>query len=254
MPHIDQYSFAALPVEMLFNSTHLGVSTAFVWVERDRFFLVTNWHNVSGKDPNTGKHLSPTAAEPNKLKVQFNGKNPLDKKIAKVVSVRDAHGAPLWLVHPVYGNKVDVVALPLEDYPDVEMHPINRMLNANLALKVGMDVFVVGFPFGTAVGDLPIWKRGSIASEPELTPAAQLHIFVDTASRPGMSGSPVIRRSWLHHLMADDSMTFGKIVTRFIGVYSGRTSTRDPLDAQLGFTWPAAFLPEIVSGAKIDCA
>jgi hypothetical protein len=38
--------------------------------------------------------------------------------------------------------------------------------------------------------------------------------------------------------------------TRFIGVYSGRLSTSDPLDAQLGLVWPEALVDEIASGAK----
>jgi Trypsin-like peptidase domain len=253
MPAIDQCSVAAIPVEMFFNGTNLSVGTAFVWAEGDRFFLITNWHNVTGKDPNTGKHLSKTAAEPNRLKVWFNEKDKLGNKVAKFVPVRDSSGAPLWFVHPAHGNQIDIVALPLEKYPDVEMYPINTMPNRDLAVQIGRDVFVLGFPFGIRPGGFPIWKRGSIASEPEITPIAQLHMFIDTASRPGMSGSPVIRRSWNTHAMADGNTELGVgAATKFIGVYSGRTASQDPLDAQLGLIWSASFVAEIVSGAKID--
>jgi Trypsin-like peptidase domain len=253
MPRIDQYSVAAIPIEMFFNDTNLSVGTAFVWACDEQFFLITNWHNVSGKDPNTGKHLSKTAAEPNRIRVWFNQKGRLGAKVAKFVSIRDSDGAPLWSVHPKHGNKIDVVALPLETYPDVEMYAINHMTNENLLVQIGMDVFVLGFPFGIGPGGFPIWKRGSIASEPDLAPLAQLHVFVDTASRPGMSGSPVIRRSWGSHMMADGSVAMGTgSATMFVGVYSGRIVSQDPLDAQLGLTWPASFVPEIVSGAKLD--
>jgi hypothetical protein len=40
--------------------------------------------------------------------------------------------------------------------------------------------------------------------------------------------------------------------TKFIGVYSGRLASQDPLDAQLGLTWPASFIPEIIAGGKVD--
>jgi len=40
--------------------------------------------------------------------------------------------------------------------------------------------------------------------------------------------------------------------TKFIGVYSGRLATTDPLDAQLGLTWPAQLVTEIVAGSKRD--
>ena len=85
---IDPYSVAAIPIEMFFNSTNLSLGTAFVWAEGEQLFLITNWHNVSGKDPISGKHLSKTAAEPNRLKVWFNQKNQLGDKVAKFILSR----------------------------------------------------------------------------------------------------------------------------------------------------------------------
>ncbi len=251
---IDPYSVAAIPIEMFFNSTNLSLGTAFVWAEGEQLFLITNWHNVSGKDPISGKHLSKTAAEPNRLKVWFNQKNQLGDKVAKFIPILDPDGRPLWLMHPTHGSGIDVVAIQLkENYTDVEPYPINAMPNDDLAVHVGMDVFVLGYPFGIPPGGFPVWKRGSIASEPQLSPAAQLHISIDTASRPGMSGSPVIRRSWGTHMMAGDSIITGPLTaTKFVGVYSGRIASTDPLDAQLGLTWPVSFVPEIVLGGKID--
>jgi hypothetical protein len=197
--------------------------------------------------------VSKTAAEPNRLRVWFNQKAQLGNKVAKFIPIRDRDGAPLWFVHPSHGNKIDVVALPIENFSDVEMYAINALSNDDLVVEVGMDVFVLGYPFNIGPAGLPIWKRGSIASEPGITPLAQLPVFVDTASRPGMSGSPVIRRSWGTHALADGSTSMGLgAATKFIGVYSGRLASQDPLDAQLGLTWPASYVPEIVSGAKID--
>lgn len=44
--------------------------------------------------------------------------------------------------------------------------------------KVGAEVFVLGFPLGLALqGTLPIWKRGSIASEPLIAIDGNLPIF-----------------------------------------------------------------------------
>jgi Trypsin-like peptidase domain len=238
---------------MFFNDTRLSIGTAFIWVADGSHLLITNWHNLSGRDPNTGKHLSRTAAEPNIIRVWFNQKDRLGNKIAKPVPIRGKNGLPLWWVHPQHGNKVDVVALPIAIQADVDSYPINAMPNDNLLLAIGMDVFILGYPFGIGPGGFPIWKRGSIASEPGLVANDQLQIFVDTASRPGMSGSPVIRRSWNTHQMEDGSVNMGiGTATRFLGVYSGRLGTEDPLDAQLGLTWPATFVTEIVSAAKVE--
>jgi hypothetical protein len=253
MTIIDAYSVASFPIEMFFNETNLSMGTAFNWEQSGKYYLVTNWHNVSGRDPNTGKHLSNSAAEPNQIRAWFNQKNALGQKVAKVLAIRDQDNSPLWLVHPDHKNKIDVVALPLESFADVEMYPINAMSHDDLSIQIGMDVFVLGYPFGIGPGGLPVWKRGSVATEPQLSPGNQLHIFIDTASRPGMSGSPVIRRSWATHMMQSGDVSMGAgTATKFVGVYSGRIASQDPLDASLGLTWPASFVSEIIFGAKVD--
>jgi hypothetical protein len=249
---IDQYSLGAIPIEMFFNDTPLSQGTGFVWNASGRAFLITNWHNVSGRDPNTGKHLSPTAAEPNRLRIWFNAKGEMGNKLAKFVALRTEE-EPNWFVHPQHGKKVDVVALPLTSFPDVDLYPINDMDSMNLELGVGMDVYVLGYPYGLGGAGFPAWKRGSFATEPAISPAVQLHMLIDTASRPGMSGSPVIRRSWSTHQLEGNSISMGAGTgTRFVGVYSGRMSAVDPLDAQLGIAWPASLVSEIVFGQKRD--
>jgi hypothetical protein len=65
-----------------------------------------------------------------------------------------------------------------------------------------------------------VWKRGSIASEPEVFSPGQLYMLVDTASRPGMSGSPVIRRSWGTHQMKGGGVALGAATAiEFVGVF-----------------------------------
>src|ERR1700730_13381299 len=86
MPEIDEFSLTTVPIELRFNETHLSHGTAFTWRDRESHFLITNWHNVSGRDPNTNKHLSKTAAEPNMLHAFFNSKdkNLGDKHLIKM--------------------------------------------------------------------------------------------------------------------------------------------------------------------------
>jgi hypothetical protein len=251
---IDQYSVATLPLELRFGSTFVSIGTGFVWQWNGNFFLISNWHVLSGRDPFTQKHLSSTAAEPDRVSVWWNKKGALGSKIATELQIRDADGKPLWLAHPQYGSQVDVVALPVAAPVEAEMFPINEMPQANLLVQVGVDVFILGYPFGVSVGGLlPIWKRGSLASEPQVIDPARPVILVDSASRPGMSGSPVIRRSWgTHQMEGGGAMMNGAPATRLVGVYSGRLATTDPNDPQLGLTWPITFVDEIIAGNKRD--
>lgn len=256
MVKIDQYSVSTVPLEMFFGETFLSLGTGFFWRFKEEIFLITNWHNVSGKNPTTGKHLSPTLAEPDRLRVWWNVRNQLGNKAAVEHTIRDHDGTPLWLVHPQHRRAVDVVALPIVVPANADPYPINEMEQDDLLIQVGMDVFVLGYPFGIGPAGLPVWKRGSIAVEPQVAEAAGASpIFIDTASRPGMSGSPVIRRSWgIAQLATGDTSMGITTATKFIGIYSGRIEAADPLDAQLGMMWPAKLINEIVSGQLVEAA
>jgi hypothetical protein len=209
--------------------------------------------NLSGRNSISNKHLSPTAAEPNRIKVWLNERGKLGSKHSAILRIQDQNGQPLWLTHPNFGNKVDMVALPLSHDPRIEMYPINKMSTQDLLIQVGMEVFILGYPFGLGPAQLPIWKRGSIASESEVLDDNQPYILIDTASRPGMSGSPIIRRSWGMHLYRNGNSGVGSgSATALLGIYSGRLTTADPLDAQLGLAWPAALIPEIISAQRRD--
>lgn len=116
-----------------------------------------------------------------------------------------------------------------------------------------MDVFILGYPFGAEPPGFPVWKRGSIASEPDLTRMGTGYMLAETASRPGMSGAPVIRRSWGTHLLETDAISQTSWPeSKFIGVYSGRRHTKDSSDAQLGMVWPVDDIREVISGKMLD--
>lgn len=253
MATIDHYSCSTIPIEMYFDETPLSIGTAFLWHSRGRYFLVTNWHNVTGKSPTTGKHLSKTAAEPNRLRVWLHHSDNLNELYVDMLDLRDPRGHPRWWIHPTLHSQVDVVAIPIVTSDSLRLFAINELPSRDLMLKVGMDVFILGYPFGIGTAGFPIWKRGSIASEPEILSEEQRFIFVDSASRPGMSGSPVIRRSWGTHFLKDGGVEMApRDATMFIGIYSGRLTTNDPNDAQLGMTWPASLIQEIVDGGTCD--
>jgi len=183
MPTIDPYSAAAIPLQMFFNDTELGIGTGFIWRANNQNFLITNWHNFTGKNPFTGKHLSPTAAEPNAVRIWWNTKSKLGEKFAARHTIYDPSGVPIWLIHPTLGKGVDVIALPLEEKPDADMFPINELDQLpQMAWKIGMDAHVLGYPYGIGEGNggFPIWKRASIASEPEMITDARKHFLLDS--------------------------------------------------------------------------
>jgi hypothetical protein len=171
-----------------------------------------------------------------------------------ILELFDESGQPQWLEHPVFGNRVDVVALKVAKLGDAQL--INQPLNTysdfvDYLVAVGEDAFVLGFPLGLDGGPrLPIWKRASIATEPHYDLGGLPKLLIDTATRQGMSGSPVIavRRGFATPQNAKDigDSIFGTAET-FLGVYSGRVGN-DGLGAQLGVVWKASVIDEIIDG------
>src|SRR5665213_1125924 len=250
MPNIvDYFSLAAVPVQQLRGAPPLASATAFVWRRRDRHYLITNWHVVTCRSSETGQTLFDHGGEPDRLRALFRPNPNVIDTISVEIPLRDSHGRPLWLSHPVHRRKADIVAIPIEDSPSgALLRPVNArdQLMANLSVRIGMDCYVLGYPFGDHPPSLPVWKRASLATEPDLARLAQLYYLIDTASRPGMSGRPVILRSYGTHLTTSGPSIATAPGTKFLGVYSGRIHTDDPRDLQLARVWPESLLVEIV--------
>lgn len=249
----DWYSMAAVPIEMYFGEQHLSTGTACFWQTDDRLYLVTAWHNLSGRHFKTKKHLSKTLAEPDRIKVWWNlDVQPIGQKRTSFVPILDNESRPLWLVEPERGSDIDVALIPVQPPTNSEPYPINKLPTDYVNLSVGRDVFILGFPLGVEGVGLPIWKRGSLASEWQIPERVQSYWLVDTASRPGMSGAPVIQRAYPEDsaLRAMDYGHNGK--TRFIGIYSGRLANDGDNDIQLGMVWSSRWIESIIRGGKRD--
>src|SRR6266581_6731325 len=185
MTKIDPFSLTTVPLEQCANGNVLGTATGFIWKRRDKHYLITNWHVVSGRNAQTNQQIG--TVRPDMLRAHFNtpiknfGKKPCD------ISIRDTDGNPLWYIYHGRQRGCDVVAilLPALDHePTISLYPINTLRSeADLAVRIGMDVYILGYPFGLQPPGFPVWKRGSVASEPDLTQMGPGYMLVDTASR-----------------------------------------------------------------------
>ena len=246
------------------EDTILANATGSLFKEQDHYFLITNWHNVTGFNPETNKRLD--KASPLSLIIHFPvKKGGEDSQLAllgwqpRVYPLYDSAQKPQWYIHPQHGNKVDVVALAIgindTDFM-IEAINDNKIEFDNIEPEVGDDVFIIGFPHNyNSGGKLPIWKRGSIASEPQIDLDKLPKMLVDTASRPGMSGSPVIyRRTGIHKTvngeLGPDSII--GTIQGFCGIYSGRLQAKDALDTQLGIVWKKRVIDEIIQAKSKD--
>jgi hypothetical protein len=254
MTTLDQFSLTTVPLEQYFDDTRLGQGTGFVWKVRDQHYLVTNWHVLSMCDFFARTNLRPDGGRPNMLRTLFNIQSGSFAKQQWNIKIRDDNGEPLWLVHP--NRPLDIAVLPLPPRPPeliVALYPLNVLANMKLRIEIGMEVFILGYPFKIELPAYPVWKRGSIASEPQLIGLTTPYMLVDTASRPGMSGAPVIRRSWTNHMVEPGVVALVDTpLNKFIGVYSGRLPTDHPSEAQIGLVWDGSFIDEIIAANTRD--
>jgi hypothetical protein len=265
---LDSLSLASIPLRMVAgpeNAT-MATGTGFLFDFKGYLYLITNAHNITRVNPATKERTTCYIAFPEKI-VYFIRRIISDDPFKMVAFELEAPLysdsemlCPLWYEHPKFGYDVDVVALPLfskiEIPADVRIFPINSFdLEDRFPLEASDDVFILGYPYSID-GDkkLPIWKRGSIATEPAIDIDGLPKLLIDTASRPGMSGSPVIfQRTGIHGFNLD-KLSGEEIIGRirgFVGVYSGRIVARDPLDAQLGVVWKSTVISEILESKTI---
>jgi len=255
----DSISFSThhIHLGLLETDTVLSSATGFAYERSGEFYLITNWHNVTGRDPATGDCLSATLATPDVVVAFFRDPSNPAKLAVEHLKLFGEAGKPAWFEHPTFGCKVDVVALPLpSDFQTKHrLRPINKMdFDPQFKAEVADDAFVVGYPFSDPTdAQLPIWKRASIATEPDVDVDQLPKLLLDTATRSGLSGAPVImQRVGLHGVVSGqltgDSM-FGRI-RNFLGVYSGRIGA-DELKAQLGIVWKARVIDEIITGRTV---
>lgn len=263
-------------------------STGFFVRSSGSLFLVTNWHVVTGINP-----ASPTClmnsyeSVPHYFKLNLYSKND-DGILEYSLPLYGPDMMPLWKEHRV-GSGVDLVIyrIPAQLENSCKFMCVDIMPpNSDYSIKenVAKDVFVLGYPFsraelheafGADAPDyIPLWKRGSIASEPDVLFGGRV-LLIDSLSRAGMSGSPVfvaqddkyMMSKNPHNLAVFKKFSEGELITdellnnfnfedttseliknfQFLGVYSGTIGSTKLAEVALGKCWHANVLREIFS-------
>jgi hypothetical protein len=258
-------SFAVTYLQMVFEDLDLSSGSGFFWKHAGHAFLITNWHNASGRNPDTDKPLSPTAAIPDAIKFTvFQKETRADEPDSEYSTLTPAAlsiplynqtgGKPLWLEHPTHGRAVDVVAVPLRGLSESQflINYANEIVpNLDQEARAAQDAFVVGFPLGMIAGvPIPVWKRATIATEPFVDIQNLPKLLVDTATRSGMSGSLVLAKHFILGPYTTNGVKNDNLIAvkdSILGVYSGRLGA-DQVQAQLGIVWKRRVIDEILSG------
>lgn len=246
---IDPLSVKSLYLKLNVNGNLLSTATGIIVEHKSKYFLVTNWHVLSGRNPENGQPLSQTAGIPDEVRIAHHLKAELGTWRFTGESLLTPDGSPRWISHP-RGPEVDVAALQLQEIkPDTQLYPFDLGLaDVDLLPQPAMPVSVIGFPFGLRPNAFfPIWKTGHIATDPDLDYDGKPAFLIDATTRNGMSGSPVvIRISGAYTASNGKYVVTGGVQTKFLGIYSGRIHD----DAEIGCVWRPHVISELLAGAK----
>lgn len=236
----------------------LSIATGFI-VEHDRkHYLITNWHVLSGRRPDTGQPQHSSGALPDEVTISYllpQTQPGVLKWEERTQPLIDTGGGPLWLEHPVFRRQVDVAALEITTASGAHLIPYS-LNDSGPVLGWGVSEFVsvIGFPFGfTAGGRLAVWTKGSVASEPDIDFNGLPSFLIDARTRAGQSGSPVIlyAAGGMVNMADGSSAVFSGPVSNFLGIYSGRINS----ESDLGVVWRSSVISEILSsGIRGDTA
>ncbi len=250
---ININSIRSLLITILFNDIKLATATGFIVNYNGNVYLITNRHVVTGRNNETNECLNLNLSIPNRLNVWFPHKENDNYVWGNInVDLYDSEENKIWIEHPLYNEKVDVVAINLGRYNQFEFcHELISGYNP----IVTENVYIIGYPFGFEVnpniGKYAIWSTGIVASDPDLNiniNGEQLPAFlVDAKTRQGQSGSPVIYYREAGMVRQNDgSYSWQSNTTYGIGIYSGRINK----DSDLGYVWKWSLIKEIIENDK----
>ena len=256
----------------LLVGSHTG--TGFVYRLRGKTFLVTNWHIVTGRNPDNPLSLIATGARASPVRIEFCVplKSNHNHFVPGGVDLY-AEGQPIWLEMRDVGGKIDLVAIPVQFPDDAFVVTVQDFAADGGYLSIGDDVIVIGFPFGRyRENPHATWKRAMVASEPGILLSGQPRYFVDVAGRPGMSGSPVYATSpalrtaaetanmgenpalsaveSIAQIDRDSPMLDNAKNLRFVGVYSNPLADKALADLNYGFCWHSGLIGPLIQEAR----
>jgi len=256
-------SFSSVKVDLFSkDNVRLKPASGFVVEVGKQYYLITNWHAVSGEQQELGM-------KPHVLKASVHIQGGEGEKPAHFsMSVRkritmplyDDNASPRWIEYRTNDDKqppVDIVAFPIQVDLGLRLPGMNldkgswvektddwRKLSAIPTSAIDTDVeygpadtvHVIGYPHrwqpeGADRTSSAFWRTSFIASEIDQPGTRRTDtFFIDPCAPEGMTGSPVIG-------MKNDRM-------KLLGVYSDLSTAE--FGASAGLVYTASLVKELI--------
>lgn len=240
---IEHLSMITTPVILLKGDKVVSQGTGFYYEQKGSaqdviLFLVTNYHVLTGYSP---KETNPPKGDNIIFYFHKDIKNPGDvKQISLPLFTKN--GKAIWLRSKEFPH-ADIAIIPLAAslYDDVIVSVISEdWTKRDIKVRPTSTITLIGYPYGyyDKKNWLPVWKTGSIASEPDVDFEGKPLFLVDISAFPGMSGSPAFAIAYGAYETIAGPTTAGH-VQKFLGVYASMQMLKEE-----------KYLEEIISESK----
>lgn len=279
-------SNAVVHLTMRFGKTILSIGSGFIYQLDNDYFIVTAWHNLTGRHPETLKALDEKhSAIPNNIIVNLATSYP-DIGVARqsiVIDITDENTS-LFYVHEINWPRIDVAVIPLDleknyrsefytstgeefevvkplksSIPNITQFEICPIQNYFVpeedvieewldSVEVTEELFIPGYPYNIQdYYSQPVWKRATIASSIQLGWNKEPKFLIDCASKSGMSGSPVLYYNPNGSIQISATRhQYAHEIAILAGVYVGRLGVTKDADPQVGTVWKQSVIDEII--------
>lgn len=249
MGTVHHPSAMALHLTMSDLAGPISTGTGIVLSVGETNWLVTAGHNFTGEHPGTGERLNASGRRPTEVGIRSTWFDTLGQWTTVSRQLVDEEREPLWVEHPSLGRRVDVVALRLDEWPNTAtLYPLAIEAPGLAHLTVADDVSIIGYPFGITGGEgFPIWSRGTIATELDFDHDALPMFLIDSRTRPGQSGSPVMWYSSHGMIPVEGGWQLNDGTApplTLLGIYSGRINDQ----SDLGRVFTVSAVRDMLSG------
>ncbi len=220
----DHLSMITTPVQLVRDGEAIGDGTGFFWaVHQDKkaaLFVITNYHMLTGVEP--GKPFAPSD---DSLTFEVHTSTDDPSKVSKVtLPLYTRDNTPVYLTSATVPTAdVGILPLPASVWNGLTVTCLDEgWARTDMLVLPTSLITVVGYPyrFRDETNKLPIYKTGSIGSEPEYDFGGLPVFLVDVSAFKGMSGSPVfaVSRGGVHQRTGGAAVVGN--ARRFLGIFA----------------------------------
>lgn len=191
MNNIDQIIHSTCRLECIDKEEHKSYGTTFLFSFENKGkyhpVFVTNKHVI--KDSKVGRFIF--------TKINPHTNLPI---YGEKIEVNLANFESLWIKHP--DESIDICVMPFNKIPNSKIKEIYIKgfseydildTDRKYELSAFEEIFMIGYPnaLWDQYNNLPIIRRGTTATHPNINYNNKPEFMIDIASFPGSSGSPV---------------------------------------------------------------